>query len=212
MDKEEVIQSILDAREKSKISNLKKDVIANADPDKIEALMLYNAMIDNINFGINTTTVINHEGVDWKLRLLGADELMEIRIEAAQQAEKRNFIENSYIELLLMKKILVKALSPSPFKTEPSKTVWSETDLGLIPHNILEGLFKKYIFFVDKSQTNPTELSEEEFQQILDLVKKNTDLSNGLDRPQLLAVTKYLLPYCASLEKMLSSATGNKSS
>lgn len=208
MDKKSDIINKINDIKNVKIADLKENVVGNSNGNNYLALAKYNAMLDNITIGPHTVTNIEFVGIDWQLRLLGSDEFIKIQKEIINIAKEEDMIEDFYIHYLTVIKILSKALTPSPFKTE-GVTVFSENDLKLVNYDVLEELYRRYIDFVDMATKKPQDFTDKEVQELIALVKKKPETLTGFDRSRLLIVSKYLLIYSQKLEKIIESEPTN---
>lgn len=201
MNKQEIIDSINKITNEP-ISSLKKDVYNNTNGDNFKSLLNYNAMLDNITIGAHTTTTIEFAGIEWKLRLLTAEEIINIKKEVLKLAKSEDWYDDVNIHYLTMIKVLSKALSPSPFKTE-GKAIFSENDLKLINYDVLENIYRQYIHFNDMATRKPTNMSDEQIQDLLELVKKKHIPLMDLDRKQLLIIANYYMNLSQTQAQML---------
>lgn len=207
MNKQKIIDTINNIKNEP-IAELKKNLVGNSSGTNFKGLMEYNAMLDNITIGIHTTTTIEFAGHEWKFRLLSAKELMTIKKEVIDIAKKEDWFDDINIHYHEMIKILTKALSPSPFKTD-GKSIWNETDLEFINYDVLENLFKQYIHFNDIATRKPTEMPEDEINSMLEIVKKKQIPLTALDRKQLLIVANYYMHLSQTQAKMLSDVSSS---
>ena len=190
------------------LNDLKKDPVGNASGTNHKALMQYNAMLDNITIGAGTSTKIELAGYEWQLRLLTADEYVNMRLDTIQVAKEKECFDEWYLYYLEAIKTLAIALTPSPFKTE-GKTIFTEEDLKMVNLDILLELYKRYIYFVQMATKTAEEFTEEEAQALIEIVKKKPEVLNELNRKQSLLLNRYLLNYSQNLEKMLKSESIN---
>lgn len=201
MNKQDIIDSINKITNEP-ISSLKKDVYNNTNGDNFKSLLNYNAMLDNITIGAHTTTTIEFAGIEWKLRLLTAEEIINIKKEVLKLAKSEDWYDDVNIHYLTMIKVLSKALSPSPFKIE-GKAIFSENDLKLINYDVLENIYRQYIHFNDMATRKPTDMSDEQIQDLLELVKKKHIPLMDLDRKQLLIIANYYMNLSQTQAQML---------
>lgn len=186
------------------IAPQKDKPLENSSGMKYKALAQYNALLDNITLGAHTTTTLEFAGVDWVLRLLTSEEYINMKLEIIDAMRERNIFDDFYSLYLTIIKTLAKALSPSPFKTE-GKEIFNENDLKNIPYDVLEELYKRYVDFCQLATKKVEEFSEEQIQQLIEIVKKKPEASTDFDRSALLIVIRYFRDYSVSLEKMLKS-------
>jgi hypothetical protein len=205
--KEETIEALKSIKNKP-IGELKKNPVANSSGTKFKALMQYNAMLDNISLGAHTVTEINYAGIDWSFRLLTAAEWIEIQLEVIASQKKKEIFDDFYHDYLIIRKVLNKASSPNPYKTE-GKEIFSEEDLDMIPYDVLEELYLRYIDFIQLACRRVEEFSEDEVQDLIDVVKKKPEILRKYDRSRLLIVSKYLINYSQNLEKIVKSDLTN---
>lgn len=193
------------------IAELKKsNLMENADPTKFDALMQYNAMLDHITIGAHTSTTINYAGIDWKLRLLTSEEDIQIKLDIAKELESKKVFEDFYSNYLIVLKVIAKALTPSPFKSDGAGTVGlSEKDLAMVHWDVLEQVYIKYIDFVAMATKKVASFSPEEIELLINVVKKKPASLQDLDRMRLLAVAQYLRNYSEKLEAMLKIDSSN---
>jgi len=173
-----------------------------------DGLMQYEAMLDNITIGAHTNKVINYAGIDWTLRLLTAEEYVNIRIDVEKATIEAKIFSDYYIAFLTMKKVLARALTPNPFKIE-GKGIFTEDDLRHVNFDVLEGLYIQYIEFVTMATRKPTEYSDEEIQAAFEICVKKPEASTGYERPRLQAILLYALNCYKLQAKMLKSDMNN---
>lgn len=210
MNKEEIIKTV-NAIKNTPIAPQKEKLTENSSGKKYKNLARYNAMLDNITFGMHTNTTIKLYGVEWKLRLLSYQEVIDIKISANQEAKLHEIFDDFFLNYHIMIKTVAKALTPSPFKTEGT-AIFSEDDLRLINDNIILDIFKEYCHFADMATSRPTELTNEDVENIYNIVKKKPEILKELERSKLLAVTYYTLNYLSQTQKMLELGSNSSSS
>lgn len=208
MSKKKEVIDALNEIQNTPIADLKKDLVGNSSGTNHKGLMQYNALLDNITIGAHTNKTINYAGLDFKLRLLTAEEYIGIRMEVDKLCKEKDMFVDYYIIYNLMIKILAKALTPSPFKTE-GEAILSEEDLRQINYDVLEEIYAQYLDFVGMATRKPVDYSPEEVEALYEIVKKNIPLLRELERPKLLAVTAYSINYSAALEKIAKSDSSN---
>lgn len=210
--KREIIET-LNKVKNTPIAPLKNNVFenANANSTDYKALQQYNAMLDNITIGAHTNKTIEYAGIEWRLRLLTANEYVEIRKEVERECKKEEIFSDYFIAYHTMKKILSKALTPSPFKTE-GKGIFSEDDLSYVNYDVLEAIYIQYIDFVGVATQKPTEMTDEEIEAIYKVAEKKRIVLRELERPKLEAILNYAMNYSQVMEKIQKSATSNSSS
>lgn len=191
-----------------KFADLKKDPLKNSSGESFNALMTYNAMLDNIRLGAHTFTTFDYADIEWKLRLLTSQEYIDLRLDIMKTMEEKKCFEEWYSYFLLIVKTLSIALTPSPFKKEGS-TIFSEKDLLDIPYDVLDEIYRKYIFFVEMSTRDVKTFTEEEVAGLLEVIRKKLVPLKDLERSKLLAVTNYLWNSYERLEKITSSVQNN---
>lgn len=206
-NKEEIIEQ-LKALKNIPLGEQKKNPFENADPDKHKMLMQYNIMLDNITIGFHTTTTIEYAGIEWTFRLLSAKEFTDIRLQIDKKCKDEDTFADYYILYHLMVKILAKAMTPSPLKTT-GKTIFSEEDLSYLPYDILHSLYVQYLDFVNSATKKPTEFTDEEVEEMINIAKKKPELLREYERPKLLKTALWFMNYSKHLEKMLKSDTNN---
>lgn len=204
MNKAEIIETL----KNKPIAPQKKDPVANSSGTNHRALMRYNAMLDNIAIGAHSQKTVNLNGIDWSLRLLTSKEQNDIRKDVLKAARKDDCFEDFNLAFLEATKIVTRALSPSPFKIE-GKEIWAEEDLGCLPTGMLEELYREYIDFDLISTQKPSELSLEDIEAMISVIKKKPEELKGLERRKLLAINTYLLNYCKKLEKIIKPDMNN---
>lgn len=204
-------QEIIDKLKNNSFATQKKDPVANSSGTKHRALMQYNAMLDNIAIGAHTQTTVNIANIDWTFRLLTGKEQTDIRKEVLNEAKKDECFEDFNITFLTMVKIVTRALSPSPFKTD-GKEIWNEEDIAGLPYGLLETLYITYIDFDALSTQKPTELPMDEVEAIIDVVKKKPEELSGLGRWKLLAISRSLLESCNRLQEIVKSVSNSSTS
>ena len=207
MDKQKVIDAVNNICNVP-IADLKKDLVENSSGTNFKALAQYNAMLDNITIGAQTTTTINYAGIDWTLRLLTAEEYVKIRIEMNNECKKHECFDDFFTHYNGMTKILAKALTPSPFKTE-GKALFTEADLRLMNYDVLDALYIQYIEFTQLATQKPTEFTAEEVDAMVTIAKKKPELLREYARPKLLQTALWFLNSSLQLEKMLKLDTNN---
>ncbi len=197
-------QEIVDALNNIKNDNftrLKKNVKDNCDEKNREALLQYSAILDNVTIGAHTKTPINYAGLDLNFRLLTAEEQIAIEKSIIEIQRTEGLFEQFYADYLRIVKILTKALTPSPFK-EDGEEILQERDIKLLTLDVLEELYKRYMHFVSLAHKKVQDFTDEEIEDLVELVKKNPEVLISLDRSRLLIVSKYFLTYCVNLEKI----------
>lgn len=207
MDKQKIIDAANNIKNEP-LADLKKNVVENSSGTNYKGLMQYNAMLDNITIGAHTTTTIEFAGIEWRLRLLTASELVTIKKEVNQVAKDEDWWDEINLHYNTMIKILSKALSPSPFKTE-GKAILSEEDLKLINYDVLENLYRQYIHFNDIATQKPTEMSQEEIEEAFEIVKKKPVQLKDLDWRRLLIMASYGMTCLRNQEKMQKEDSSN---
>lgn len=200
MDKQKIIDAANNIKNEP-IADLKKNLVENSSGTNYKGLMQYNAMLDNITIGAHTTTAIEFAGIEWRLRLLTADELVNIKKEVNKIAKDEDWWDEVNLHYNTMVKVLAKALSPSPFKTE-GNAVLSEADLKLINYDVLENIYRQYIHFNDIATQKPTEMSPEEIEDTFEIVKKKPIQLKDLDWKRLLIMASYGMTCLRNQEKM----------
>jgi hypothetical protein len=207
MNKQEVLDTIKNIKNVP-IEPQKKDLHSNSSGTNHKALMRYNAMLDNITIGAHTQKMFTLNGIEWTFRLLTGHEQNSIRKEVMALAKKDECFEDFNLKYLEMIKIVTKALSPSPFKTD-GKEIWSEEDVGMLPYAMLEEMFNEYIEFDLLAMTKPSDLPIDEVEALIEIIKKKPEALKEFERKKLLATSLYLLNYCNHLEKITKSVTSN---
>jgi hypothetical protein len=207
MDKQEIISAVNKIK-KEPLAPLKKDVLENSSGTNHKALMQYNAMLDHITIGAGTSTIIEYAGIEFKLRLLTAEEFMDIYKSNIKKMEEEKLFDEIYREYLTVVKTLAVALTPSPFKTE-GKAIFNEDDLKLMNYDVLYELGKKYQHFVDLATQKPDHMPNDEITALIELVKKKQTPLTVLNRKQLLTIANYYMNYSQHLEKTVEGALSN---
>jgi len=210
MNKEEIISTV-NAIKNTPIAPQKDKLIENSSGTKFNALAQYNAMLDNITIGAHTNITIKKYGIDWTMRLLTAEEEIHIKTFANKECKKHEIFDDFYHNFQIVVKTLAQVLTPSPFKTE-GKAIFNEEDLKLIPYEILLDLYKEWCYFSDMATARPTDLTNEEMENIYNIAKKKPEVLKELERAKLLPTMSYILNYCNQLEKMLKSDLNNTNS
>lgn len=200
VDKKKVIEEI-NAFKNKPIAPLKDDLLNNTSDGQHKALMQYNAMLDNITIGAQTSKTITYAGINWTLRLLTAEEYVDIRLAADRLCKENDAFEDYYVAFCKMTKILSRALTPSQFKTS-GEGLFSEDDLKQVNYDVLEVIYQEYCDFVRVATQKPTEFTDEEIEALWEIAKKKPEVLTELERWRLQAITHYAMNYCASLEKM----------
>lgn len=210
MNKDEIIKKVNEIKNIS-IADQKKDVFNNADHDgkAHKALLQYNALLDNVTFGAHSNKTFHYLGVDWTIRLLTGEEQNDIKKDVIATAKKDDCFEDFNLNYLTVVKFVTRALSPSPFKTEESKTIWSEADVKGICYGIAEEIYKEYIDFDLISTRKAEEFTQAEIEEMIEFIRKKPDLLRDLERPKYYAVIKYLMNYSKHLESLLKPDTNN---
>lgn len=203
MEKSDIINSINKIKN-NPIAEGKKEPVSNSSGTKHKDLMRYNALLDNITIGAHTTCDINYAGVDWKFRLLTAEEYVNIRIDINKSCRDNELFDDFFVNYNAMIKILSKALTPSPFKTE-GKAIFSEDDLKLINYDVLEELYIQYLDFSNMATRKPAEFTAEEVEAFVNIAKKKPEALREFDRRKLLVTTNWFINYSKNLEQMLKS-------
>jgi hypothetical protein len=201
-------KEIIEKLKNNSFASFKQKPVENSSGDKHRALMRYNAMLDNVAIGAHTQTTVNIAGIDWDFRLLTGKEQNAIRKEVLNQLKAEDCFEDFNLQFWTMVKIVTKSLSPSPFKTE-GKEIWTEEDIANLPDGLIETLYITYIDFDSLSTQRPTELSYDEVEAMVDVVKKKPEELKKLGRWRLLATSISLAESCKRLESIVKSATNN---
>lgn len=207
MDKASAIKMINEFQKKP-IDDLKKDVLENASGQNYMDLLKWNAMLDHITIGANTSTTFEYAGIEWTLRLLTAQEYIDCRIAVDEICKELKNFSDYLIGYYNMIKILSIALTPSPFKKE-GKTIFSEDDLKLINHDVLEMLYFQYMDFVNLAAKKPTLMSDEEIAGHFEMLKGKPELSMELEPLKLRPILFYAMKYFQALEKTQKSDLNN---
>ncbi len=205
MDKNKLIESMNEFKN-TPIAPLKSKLTDNSDPDKFDALMTYNAMLDNITIGSHTRTTISYAGNDWDLRLLTSEEYINIRKDIVKQCKQEELFDEWYTNYLIIIKFLDKAQSSNPFKTDGK---FNESQLKLIHYDILEEVYHRYLHWQDMALSKPTEMPEAEIEGIINIAKKKPEVLKEYGRPQLWTTAIWFMNYSQRLEKMLEPDTSN---
>ncbi len=208
MDKTELIKSINEIKN-IPIAPLKDKLTDNSDNNKFMDLMQYNVMLDNITIGIHTKTTIKYAGIEWNLRLLSAEEYINIRKSIIEQCKKEDLFDDWYSYYLAIIKFLEKALTSSPFKTDG---MFNEVDLKTIHFDVLEEIYKQYLHFVNIATKKPDEMTDAEVEAFINIAKKKPEVLREYERPKLLTTALWFLNYSQQLEKMLKLDTNNSPS
>jgi len=204
MNNNEIVKTLNEISTKP-LAELKSASARNTSNEKeLDALLQYNAIMDNVTIGPGTTTDIEIAGLKLTYRLLTAKEFIDARVEAINACRDVEVFDDWHMSYQLMIKILAKALTPSPFKLG-GRDVPKESDIELLTYDILQELYKRYMFFNDKATKQAEEFTEEEVQSLLSIVRKKPEVLADLDRVQLLIMSKYLLSYSQNLEKITKS-------
>lgn len=212
-DKQETINAI-NSIKNTPIAPQKNDLLANAgltDPKDSQALMAYNAMLDNITIGPHTNTTIDLAGYKWVFRLLTAEEYVNMRMEVEKECRKNEIFDDYFVAYATMTKTLSLAMSPSPFKTE-GKDVFSEEDLRLVNFDLLETLYSQYVAFVQVATRKPTNMSDEEILALWSMYQKKPEALKGLEPWKLETMFHYVANCLLVLEKIQKSDTSSSSS
>lgn len=207
MDKKTIIDS-LNAIKNVPIAPQKKDLVENSSGTSHRALMQYNAILDNITIGAHTTTVISYAGIDFTFRLLTAEEYINIRIAINKECKTNELFDDFFISYHAMIKVLSKANTPSPFKTE-GKAMFTEDDLKLFNFDVLEAIYIQYLDFVQLATQKPVDFTNEEVEAMVTIARKKSEALREFERPKLLTTALYLLNYSKHLETMLKTDTVN---
>lgn len=207
MDKQSAIKMINEFQKKP-IEDLKNDLMENASGTNYMDLMKWNAMLDHITIGANTSTTFEYAGIEWTLRLLTAQEYIDCRIETDNICEKLKNFSDYIIGYHNMIGILSRALTPSPFKKE-GKAIFSIDELKLVNHDVLEVLYFQYMDFVTLAAKKPTLMSDEEIAGHFEILKGKPELSMELEPLKLRQTLFYAMKYCQALEKTQESDLNN---
>ena len=210
MDKETIIKQANANIKNEKLSTLKDDYYNNTAGDGFNALMQYNALLDNVSIGAHTTTIIELYGLEWKFRRLTADEIFNIQLEVKKESQENQIFDDFFVNYKTARKILALALSPSPFKKEGT-AILSWDDLGNLDNDVFFELFKQYQHFLAMSNKDPQEFTAEEVENIINVAKKKPTILKELERSKLLITASYLLNYLKGLEKIQNEDKTNLS-
>lgn len=208
-NKQEFIENLKETYKfkNEKFADLRSDPLKNASQGRDDALIQYNPMIDNIRIGAFTSTTIESDGIDWKLRLLTAEEYKSLRLEILKAMTADNCFEEWEIDYLTTTKFLARALTPSPFKLDGG--VFNERELNQIPLEVLTKVYKEWLYFISMATKDSEGWTKEQTEALINLLKKKLVLLEELPRSSLLTAVKYYSTLCEHLEKTLNVGSTN---
>ena len=189
---------------------------AHASYDQVDNLSLYDAILDNLAFGVKTKTTIKYCGVDWTFRMLGNEEEQSINYQVSKMMgdDIKNGIATDKFRYQIEEAVrtIHLALSPTPFYTKNNAgedKVYDIAQIRLIPKDILINLLSLYRVFVQKATQDPEELTVEQIEAVLQMAKGKPEVLLALDYNQYVALTRYLMNYSQALEQKIQSALNN---
>jgi len=147
--------------------------------------------------GTKTKKTIDFDGVTITLRLINITELMQARENALTEFNKKPELARypADLQFYMMLHILDAALSfsPSPhekFENSPTLTL---NELRLMTENQVTRLYEEFIVFDKEYNPDIDRMSVEEFNIMLDEIKKNQDYLYRASYRQLLRISSYFI-------------------
>lgn len=211
MDKRDELVKNLNQFVNKSFADLKNNPKENSTEDDLKsynALKHYNIMLDHITIGAHTTMTVNYVGRDWTFRLLTAGENLQIHCDCIKRAEELKVFDDYVLAILSRVKIIQLALTPSPFKTS-GVDILTEEHIMHLAECIVEPLYHEYTNFVGMATAKPQEMSNEDIEDIIAIVKKKQQPLTDLSYWKLWKVVLYQQKYSESLEKIVKSDTTN---
>lgn len=224
MDIDKIKKVIDNAKVRKDCYGDKKDDLAeNAIGIGMTKLAKYNKILDHISKGPHTKIDFIYDNLEWTFRLITADEFANIHKEHYLLLQQNvDVVEKVGSDVWFIKKVLSLAMSESPFKTEDVaylscfgvkvnynneqfSSILTAEDLGSLPWDYLEDLYKHYIYYTTVINKAIEQYDEQEIKELIDIIKKKPELMKDLELMKLRAVTDYLLKYYVTRAEILKS-------
>lgn len=194
--------------EHTNIMGQRDHLITNSTGSKINGLIKYNAILDNITFGVNSRKTIKINGIELKIRPLSAEEEVEIEYEVLAKCDEHKRYEAIFKNYEWTRRYIAKALTPTPFKTEgesDGKPILNSEDLKHLTLVNLTIIAEEIKQFGEMAALSLTQLSNDELIDVIEVLKKNPQEKYTLEVWKHHAVSDWLLNYYVITEQMLAS-------
>lgn len=175
-----------------------------------ELLELSEELLNVIPNGFNTKGTIEYvnrsdenKRLSLKVRLLSAEEEMDIRNDVENAMRQKNITDIQYQMYLTFCKVLSRATQASSLCTDSDFKGISTQSFSQLPLSELEILYRSYMDWVEKATPSPYDIPQEQLNTMTDELKKKPQLCLELERRSLVPILIYFITLCDKQEARL---------